>query len=431
LALSLLMLVVATVLVSALLVNTGQSSQIVHTRVRELQTRQLADASIRMTAWRLTQPVNDTMASRIFWLPEGKVLPAVELDSNDFWLHMSVTNSVSADLGRARNQELFRYAVRLLDSMPTAYQGQLKVNGPAALGGGETFLMSVKIMDALMAIPDKPWSFWTPWLNQMLQPDSQGNLQAGSYSGNTHLHRISDVMEQDTLRVRHGDLRLSLGDHGSVRSHIAGTHIMVAQGDVEIQAESVDFDTLLIGAEGSVLIKGDLHVQHLVVYSKDRIVFEGEGQYQARLFSQGDIRICGRSEFLPWSFAVTSRGTTFPTAGRGDIWFMDRSNFIGYVISATSNTTNATAPMVGPVGVYVARDARVKGLVAARGGIVNEGFIGGVAIAHKLSCAVDTLANCPSNGRFDLDSLPTGFAQIPALSLGDTLRWVAVRWRVP
>jgi len=187
-------------------------------------------------------------------------------------------------------------------------------------------------------------------------------------------------------------------------------------------------DTLVVLAEGSIHFKGQIRVQSLTVFAKGRIDIEGALQAEVRLFAQGDIRIGGDSQLLPWSFVITAHNTSTPELGRGDILFLDHARFSGYAICATNGAAVPQSPMVGAPGIYVASRARVSGAIISIGSVQNEGFIGGVVVTRRLACAEKDEENCGGRGEFVRDSLPEGFLQIPEMSFGEPTRLAVVHW---
>ena len=445
-AISLLLLLVATVFMASFLTSTGQASASVASKLRRQQARYLAEAAIRLQVWCLSAPPQDTLGAAPQAPPAGLEAPTVQVDSSDFWLRMvgrgtqkEQSVSIVAELGKPRNPEAFRYALRLLDPIDPVKASSIRAVGPVYLSGPPSASSEAKfatpsssqLLEQVLRIPERHWLHWLEVRRAMFDPDSLLHCEDSCVRGNVRFWRASDLPASKRLVVGNGNLSVDLGTSSSGLVRIPGRRTWVVQGAVSVRGD-IAFDTLEIVADGAVRIAGNVSAARLSVFSQDRIDVEGQGRFEARLLAQGDIRIAGKTELLPWSFVVTNRTAGTPGAGRGDIQVLDEASVTGFLVCASSSQAPPAPPMTGSVGVLVDGGARVKGAVFSVGSVQNQGFIGGTVTTRRLACVGgDASANCPDAGIMDRDSLPEGLLQPFELDFGESVRFSAVRWGEP
>ena len=430
LAFALTVLLVATLLISALLLGTGQGAASANSKLAKLQARYLAESAIRLEAWNLSTATPDSSTAAFLSAPKLP-FPILSVDSNDFWLHVTSTASsknqtstIVADLGKPLNPQVFPYVLRILDSMGVSEKSTISTSDSILLGTSAGKIPSPQILDQILAAPERPANYWLTLLPKLFLADSLEHCTQGCMQGNQHFIETDDLSQTPLVRISNGNLHLDLVRFASLR----GTHTLAVQGAVDIDGD-LDLDTLTILAEGAVHLKGNISAKRLVIFSKSDISIEGDGRMEVRLYAHGNLRLSGDIEFLPWSFVATWQNADSTFAGRGDIQFTDHTRFSGYAFCTSVSARLPVAPMAGTVGIYIGPDARVYGILAARGAIQNEGFFGGSAIAHKLACAGNPNANCAGHGAFVRDSMPAGLLQIPSVTFGEPPRLAAVRWR--
>ena len=431
LAFALIVLLIVTLLVSALLVSTGHSGSQAVQRIAKMQARQLAEAAIRLEAWKISTAAMDSTPLSFLNAPQGLDVPAVSVDSTDFWLRLQSTatfkgqnSTITAELGKPLNPEAFRYALRILDSMETGERASIRTQDSVIFGNGTGKITTTQVLDQLLKLPDVPATKFSGLLQSEFAPDSINHCEQGCLHGSQRYSDMDALNELPLLRVTSGDLHLNLV--GAQVLH--GSHQWAVQGDVEIDGD-LTIDTLTILAEGPVQLKGKINAQRLVIFTKNKLDIEGDGNMEVRLYAMGTIRLAGALNLLPWSFVSTWQNTTAADAGRGDIQFLDNVHFHGYAICASTGNQAPQAPMAGTVGILIGQQAHLFGIAAARRSIQNEGFLGGTAITHKLSCTAKPNTNCSNGGTFNRDSLPDGLLQVPRISFGETPRLAAVTWR--
>ena len=429
LALTLTVLLVATLLVSALMVGSGQSGNSANQKMAKMQARYMAESAIRLEAWKLGNIGFDTTIPSFLTSHSSLAIPNVWMDSNDFWLRLGATGTfknqratVIAELGMPLNPDAFRYGLRVLDTFATEERFSIRTQDSVMVGPWAGKVTSLQLLEQLLNMPSALVEHWNARLHNEFSPDTLKNCTQGCLHGSQHFSGANDFASLPIVRVSTGDLSLEFPRATTVH----GTHILAVQGSVELHGD-VTFDTLIILAEGAVHVRGNISAKRLTLVSKGRVTLDGTGRMEVRVFAQGDLRIMGNMEFSPWSFL-----TTYPpqdsTAGRGDILLLDKTRFTGYAICASTSSLAPQAPMADEVGIYIAPQARAYGVVASLGSIQNEGFLGGMAITHKLSCNGKPNINCAGNGQFNRDSLPAGFLQVPSLNFGEARSIAAVRW---
>jgi hypothetical protein len=424
LALSLLVLLVATLLANALLSGSGHGSFLAVKRLHRMQAQSLAEGAIELEAWRLSTPPRDSAKNELLRPPAGLVVPTILVDSSDFWLRIESTADflgesakTVVELGRPRNKGAFEYALRVLDPMDQTSLSQLRVKGPLLSAGIPVTPASVQIMNQSMQVLETKWMYWVNLHRTLFQPDSLEKCGESCVRGNQRIWGENSLLQEDTVRVERGDLRIDLSGKYNSKFRLPGSHLFVVQGNIELEG-SIDADTLVLISEGDVLIRGSITAKRLTIFSMGRIQIEGEHRFEVRLFAQGNILLSGESTYLPWSFVATSHPTTRPESGKGDILFQDDTRFTGYVFSS-----------IPTAEILVETDAKILGAVISPGGIRNEGLVGGITVVRRLSCQYKTGTNCPGNGVFNRDSLPSGMLQLPGMSFGEPLHFASLRWR--
>lgn len=379
-----MMLVVATLLASALLNNSGQSAFFVRSKFLSLQSLHAQESAVRLAAYNL---LKSDSTKKVF----DFALPVVSIDSSDYWIRLSVNQGGFAELGRSKTPDLFAYAIRILNSPDQ-----------------KVLVTSEKIISAFDEVVARQNSLQNHLFSNTIHPDSTYAYTDGVYNGNTRIYNVKEILELDTIRVLQGDLKMELGHRGNKSELLAGNKVLAVQGNVEI-AGFVDIDTLKIFCNGNVRIQGEVTAKKLQIFAKGKIDIEDQFIGQVRLLATGDISILDESQLLPWSFVVSLGGGNAENIGFGRIRIDNSALVSGYVLGL--GNTDSTS-------ISVDRRARFYGYAASKGKLINDGFIGGVTLAKEVT----------GNGYFELDSLPKTLAQIPLMNFSDTFQWVPVQW---
>lgn len=384
LAISLMVLAIATVSASLLLQLDGQSTQVIQRQWVELRSQYLVESAIRLTAWQQSRNIIDTQPIPFKLKPSDISFPQVSIDSSDLWLSIEVSGKIHVDLARRRTPDAYSVGLRLLSDNIVQ-----KISTPRILSEYENTAHRLRTQ-------------WSQALSQILHGESLRTGHPGLFSGRTRFRSARDIEEWDTLRILNGDVNLELGHRGNQSERVHGTQIIAAEGDIYFEGFAV-FDTLILLAEGDILLDGQLQAKRLIAKSNGHIQCEGSSQVEARWFATKGVHLSASCQLSPWSFVVVDQGM---------LKLEDDSQIYGYAMVLSGGDSS---------GIQLDYGTKIAGLAMTRGGLDNNGIIAGMAIAQKL---VGT-----QSGDVLLDSLPLTFPQPPAIRFDDTLQWIPISWR--
>lgn len=349
---------------------------------------------------------------------------------------------IKAIAGKKTPRELVEYALILLGPPPA--QG---------LGGwitGSTRSQDISSSGFLQLFPPRLANFanaTNSWLHQNLRrtlfppPDSAGNsLQKPEHEefrkrGNTSIG-VSEFssLTSKIWAVQNGDLRIYQA--GLQSGHLQGPRTIAVEGDCWLEGQwTLEEITLL--CSGNLNIKGSIQGNNLLIYSGESIIIDGEHKLQGWFFSDGPIHLQGIVHLQDHSGLVsTSLRNNLP--GSPTLRLEGRGSSRGWLLSvpppgSLANVNAVRIPQAradfSPGSLYIGRDFRHYGITYSNV-LVLDGYVGGSAWTHRLSCAATPQESCPLSGTINNDSLPLPLVAPVMLDLGSAIAWSYIQWKI-
>lgn len=435
LSLALMVLLLATLLGSALLFSPSSTTVRMPAQIRHYQAQRLAEAAMDLEIFHQVWLQNDTV------LPTGLVLDHpgqvyVSVDTSLFWLNVKADASVDkqtvhglAILGRALDSAWYDPGIKILGSQAPADQASLRLDGRFEFAGeGDTIVSSQHIRSAIVKFGEQIWGPWNQKYHEMMSADSLEECKENCFEGRQIFRDVEDWEPGYPIRVRSGDLELDFElDESNRISHWPEIFV---EGDVVIRGD-YQLDTLSIYSKGKVSILGELRAKVVRVFAQAGLEIEGTHRFECQALVQQDVLVAGETKLLEGSVVIIHRAILDSLSeGRGDLIFTRGVEAQGWFLKTEADTSLKSLSIPGPPGIVVQDGARVRGVLISNGGVMNEGFIGGVVMAVQLSCWDTPEQNCGGRGAFVRDSLPSNLVQPIQLDIGSHGYLKSRKWRV-